>query len=179
MRHYYLLSTIFFSVLFSGCSSLGPVFKYKEVSSKKITYNTFSLEIQDKRTNVSDKSIYLNPITFGGEYSKVSPKLPSVLDSIYTSVIEEYKRSGDYDIKIVIEILEAYQKFHFNGFHEVENVKTVLKLKIIEQKTGNVIRESNGESWGEKKTFEATYKRINRMFLTSLKQALIIALNED
>lgn len=179
MKNNYSLILLIFLILFSSCSSMGPVFKYKEEISRKIIYNSSSLEILDQRKNVSNKSIYLNPYTYGGEENYASPKLPIKLNSIYTSIIEKFKEPGKNDIKVVIEILEAYQRFRANGVQEFEYVSTKLKLKIIDLDSGNVIKESEGESWGEKKTLDANNYSINKMFLTSLEQALIIALNKE
>jgi hypothetical protein len=163
-----ILITIF---LFS-CASHGPVFKVKvDKIDVTIPLKSFSISVSDHRDNVSDNDIFLNPITYGGEQDSVSPPAPDNLESELNSIINEAKITGDRNIKLEVEIKKGVQTFHFNGFREVEYVEVVLNIKAIDNETDELIGQTTSKSWGEKKTFDATYKRINRMYLTAFKQA--------
>ena len=159
-------------LLMCGCASHGPVFKQKvDKMEVSIPFESFSILVSDIRDNVSDKDIFLNPITFGGEQDSISPPAPDNLESEFSSIINDTKIDGDRVLKFEVEIEEGIQTFHFNGFHEVEYVEVKLKIKVFDTETDELIGQTISKSWGEKKTFDATYKRINRMYLTAFRQA--------
>jgi hypothetical protein len=167
------------TILMCSCVSHGPVFKSKvDKIDVTIPLESFSISVTDLRDNVSDKDIFLNPITFGGEQDSVSPPAPDNLESEFNSIINEAKIAGDRSIKFEVEIKKGVQTFHFNGFHEVEYVEVILNIKALDDQTDELIGQTTSKSWGEKKTFDATYKRINRMYLTAFRQAFKTGLNE-
>ena len=143
-----------------------------------IPFESFSIDISDMRDNVSDKDIFLNPITFGGEKDSIAPPAPDNLETELSSIVDGAKINGNRVIKFQVEIQKAIQTFHFNGFHEVEYVEVILKIKAFDNETDELIDETISKSWGEKKTFDATYKRINRMYLTAYRQAFKSGLKE-
>ncbi len=166
-------------LLLYGCASHGPVFKEK-VDKMEVTipFESFSITVSDMRDNVSDKGIFLNPITFGGEQDSVSPPAPDNLESEFRSIINGAKIKGDREVKFEVEIKKGIQTFHFNGFHEVEYVEVILEIKAFDNETDELIGQTISKSWGEKKTFDATYKRLNRMYVTAFRQAFKSGLKE-
>ncbi|UKM65388.1 hypothetical protein GSB9_01954 [Flavobacteriaceae bacterium GSB9] len=170
---------VFLILLLCGCASHGPVFREK-VNKMEVTipFESFSISVSDLRDYVSDNDIFLNPITFGGEQDFVSPPVPDNLESELKSIINEAKIKGDRSIKFEVEIKKGVQTFHFNGFHEVEYVEVILNIKALDNETEELIGQTTSKSWGKKKTFDATYKRINRMYLTAFRHAFKSGLKE-
>jgi hypothetical protein len=162
-----------------GCASHGPVFEEK-VNKMELTipFESFSISVSDMRDHVSDSEIFLNPITYGGEHDSVSPPAPDNLEPEFISIINAAKMRGNRKLLFEVEIIKAIQSFHFNGFREVEYVEVILNIKAIDSETNQLIGQKTSKSWGEKKSFDATYKRINRMYLTAFKQAFKSGLKE-
>lgn len=163
---------IILSFLIIGCASHGPVFKEK-VDKMKITIplESYSLVLSDARDKVSDRDIILNPITFGGEQDSVSAPAPENLETEFRSIINQSKIKGERDVKFHVEIVKGIQTFHSSRLHEFEYVEVILKISAFDASTNQLIDQTSSKSWGEKKSFNATYKRINRMYLTAFRQA--------
>lgn len=173
------LTLLALSIFIVSCASNGPIFKQK-IDKIEVTlplYN-FTLTVNDLRENISDDNIFLAPISFGGENDSITPPAPSELNSEFNKIINESQTDGKRTVTFQVDIEKGIQTFHFNGFHEVEYVEVILRIRAIDTNSGELIDERVSKSWGEKKTFDATYKRINWMYLTAFKQAFKSGLSE-
>ena len=173
------LIIVVFIFLIVGCRSLGPVFnKNTEKMEVSIPLKSFELLIEDTRENVSNRTIYLTPITFGGEHDSISSSLPLDLEKSLSRIVNDFKTEGQKNIRFAVSITEGYQKFRSNGIMEVEFVEVELTVKAFDMTNGMLIDEAIGKSWGDKRVVNATYKRINKMYSTAFHQAFRTALGK-
>jgi hypothetical protein len=169
---------MFVTTLFSY-GSYGPVFTDTPEKMKVVfAVNEFDLIIKDLRDSISDRPLLINTVTFGGEFDSVSPKIPDELESSLIEIVNNSKTTGVEDVTIEVLIINAFQKFYMKGGAEFEMVEVELTVKAIDKSNGREIDNKTVRSWGKKKSLDAKYKRINRMYLNAYRQAFKKALGQ-
>ena len=156
-----------------GCASKGPLFTEQAIP-EKIGMNSYSIKIVDKRENVQDAPPRVPFISFPWQDNKASLKVDEEIENILNMAILSLKSSSDRKLTFETEIIEGYLQFIADAFSETEKVSWKLSIRIYEG--ANKIMEGHGSCWGERKSIDASPKRLKRMYLNCFEKAVINAL---
>lgn len=170
---YFLLGAVFLY----GCSSSGPVFeKVPEKTRPFLPIASFELNVNDLRDSTSNRSVALPIMGYPGMMDSVSPPLTIAFNDWCKETVARNSVGNVNNVRLEVNINKAYQYFHCEKTSEIEYVAVELTLSAYDNTTHQLIDSVSTQSWGEKRSWDAKYKRINSMYQTALNQAFTNAL---
>ncbi len=172
MQNRLLVFLALITFFFSGCVSKHTTLSTNyAVENLKIENNLIAIEIIDNREDVSEREIYLSPISFPGQHDKVSQELTKDQEQMINSQIQSFFTGSGEDIIVKCEILKGYKEFTAHFLSEREYAQFDIKITLLDSEN-NIISQCTSSAFSEVKALDATYNSINRLYNRALKTSI-------
>jgi len=145
------------------------------ISGVRLPVKSFEIEILDSRESVDERKIAIPNFTNRFAHDRVNPPLPDSLSTVLKQSIQFVKLTGEKDIKLRIEIIEAFQIFHNADGSEVEHVKVEQVVTAIDIETNREIDQIAVNCWGKKDGVDASVHHIEQMYKEAFVQHFLKA----
>jgi len=180
MKHGIWAVSVLAMIILAACTTIstqGPLFSQRVKPSDKIPLNDFDIVYKDRRERVDNRELKIPTLTVSGNQDRIQPKIDPEWDRMFTETVNRQREPGNGDLLFLVDILEAYQEFKAEAYAEIEYAGAKLKVRVLERTTNQILAESEGASWGSKKTLDASQANIEAMFWEALEMAFLDALN--
>lgn len=167
-----------------NCASLkGPAYTDSaiKVYEQKISAETISVNVTDKRSHIDDDLLNIPIVSFPGQHDKKSPMLSEDFLNLVRSRLESFtlrnRQSGLGELIIAVDIIKAEIAFNATAFSEKESAFVELHVKIIEKDTNDIIFDTKTASWGELASMDASMRSTLNVLSHTMLDAYARAIN--